>query len=56
MAQLSIDFESVVDVIDSEDFCENDSEDVGDGVKFSYVDDDGNSNYSIIWPFDIRVL
>lgn len=56
MAQLSIDFDSVVYIIDSDDFCENDSENVGDDVKFSYVDDDGNGIYSIIWPFDICVL
>jgi hypothetical protein len=49
---LSIDFDSVVDVIDSDNFCENDSESVGDGVKFSYVDEDGNGHYSIIWPFE----
>jgi hypothetical protein len=56
MAYLSIYFDSVVDVIDSDSFCENDSGSAGDGVKFSYVDDDGNGHYNIIWPFDIYVL
>lgn len=56
MAYLSIDFDSVVDVIDSDSFCVNDSESAGDGVKFSYVDDDCNGHCNIIWLFDKYVL
>jgi hypothetical protein len=49
MTYLSIDFDSLV--IDSDSFCENDSESAGDGVKFSYVDKDCNGHCNIIWPF-----
>ena len=56
MAQLIINFDSAVDVIDSGNFCENGSESFGDRVKFSYVDDDGNDHYSTVWPLDLCVL